>query len=389
MNKQILSKLSLFLSGLEQRLNENIEYFKKITFVFKSGTKEYAGIIVVDKNMLKINFNTNIYTFQVGEFTKEINRYAQNYESLILTYEERGSSIYIEADHKNVKMKSKDYEEQVREVQKSHSETHSFSNRDYYIKVGKANQLLKEIGILSSSGKIKNDMIRKYNQIDHFIELIDSMLKELCEKHDSITVLDCGCGKSYLLFVLNYYIREVLKKPCHFIGLDYSETVIEASKNTAQNLGYKNMEFQSTDIKNYHPKRKIHFVISLHACNTATDEAIALAVKNKVEGLAVVPCCQQEILSQYSFKPLNSIIKHGVLKTRIADVITDGVRSLLLEVAGYKTSVVEYVSPIDTPKNLMIKAIKNSELNVEKLEEYKELKNLLSIEPTLEKLILK
>lgn len=179
-----------------------------------------------------------------------------------------------------------------------------------------------------------------------------------------------------------------MKKPCYFIGLDNSDSVIEASRKTASNLGYKNMEFEVTDIKNYIPQKKVHLVISLHACNTATDEAIAFAINNNVEAVVAVPCCQQEILSQYSFKPFESIIKYGVLKGRMADIITDGIRAILLEASGYKVSVVEYISPIDTPKNLMIRAQKLREKNNKMLEEYKILKKMLNIEPSLEKFIL-
>lgn len=231
-------------------------------------------------------------------------------------------------------------------------------------------------------------MIRKYNQIDHFVELIDDTIKELYKKNDSITVLDCGCGKSYLLFVLNYYIKEVLKKPCYFIGLDYSDSVIKSSKKTASELGYKNMEFKAIDIKNYRAEKKIDLVISLHACNTATDEAMALAINNNVEAIVAVPCCQQEILSQYSYKPFESVIKHGILKARMADVLTEGIRAILLEALGYKVSIVEYVSPIDTPKNLMIRANKVQDKNNKALEEYKNLKKILNVDPILEKLIL-
>lgn len=273
-------------------------------------------------------------------------------------------------------------------LETGHADSPKISNRDYYIKVGQANELLREIGILGANNKVKNNMIRKYNQIDHFVELIDDIIKELYEKNDSITVLDSGWGKLYLLFVLNYYIREVLKKPCYFIGLDNSDSVIEASRKTASNLGYKNMEFEVTDIKNYIPQKKVHLVISLHACNTATDEAIAFAINNNVEAVVAVPCCQQEILSQYSFKPFESIIKYGVLKARMADIITDGIRAILLEASGYKVSVVEYISPIDTPKNLMIRAQKLREKNNKMLEEYKILKKMLNIEPSLEKFIL-
>jgi SAM-dependent methyltransferase len=187
---------------------------------------------------------------------------------VILTYEERGTTIYIEADNKNVRMRTKETEKV--NITKTHNETSKIGARDYLIKVGQADELLKEMGILSPDGKIKNDMIRKYNQIDHFVELISEMIKSLSDKYESLNIVDCGCGKSYLAFVLNYYIKEVLKKACHFIGIDYSDGVIEASKQMAKNLGYQNMEFKKIDIKDFVANRNIHLVISLHACDTAT-----------------------------------------------------------------------------------------------------------------------
>ncbi len=386
MNKQSLNKLSLFLTGIEQRLIDNWEFFKSITVVYKSGTKEFPAKIRQDDAKLKMSFNGNTETLESNWLSLRIVKIAQNYDSLVITYEERGSTIIIEADDKNVKMKTRDVKEQKEAIQ-AHNEVPQISNRDYYIKVGQADELLKEIGILGSNGKIKNDMIRKYNQIDHFVELIDDMLRESFKEHESLTILDCGCGKSYLTFVLNYYIKEVLKKPCYFIGLDYSNTVIEASRRIAENLGYRNMEFKVTDIRNYQASEKIHMVISLHACNTATDEAIALAVNNNVKAMVMVPCCQQEILKQYSYPPFEQIIKHGILKARMADVITDGIRALILEALGYKVSVVEYISPIETPKNLMLRAIKTQPFDSRALAEYKKLKEILGINPTLEKLI--
>ncbi len=386
MNKQGIKKLSLFLTGLEQRIAENRDYFKKAVAVFKSGTREFPAKIWIEGDKIKLNFNGTTEILETNWISLRISKYAENYDSVVITYEERGTTIVIEADDKNVKMKTSDAKEPEENIG-VHDEAYQISNRDYYIKAGQAQELLKEIGILGSNGKVKNDKIRKYNQIDHFVELIDEMIKDLLKENESITVLDCGCGKSYLTFVLNYYIKEVLKKPCYFIGLDYSNTVIEASKRTAENLGYKNMEFKVTDIKNYRASREIHLVICLHACNTATDEAIALAVNNNVKAMVMVPCCQQEILKQYSYPPFQDIIKHGILKARMADVITDGIRALLLEAMGYKVSVAEYISPVETPKNLMIRAIKTQAKDPLALERYRELKKLLGINPTLEKLL--
>ncbi len=315
-----------------------------------------------------------------------MSKIVEQYEAMSLIYEERGSTIFIDADDKNVKMKTKDTE--ISDTVKDHNETSQITNRDYYIKVGAADDVLRAIGILGENGKIKNDMIRKYNQIDHYIELVDDLLKTLCSNHESINVVDCGCGKSYLSFVLNYYIKEVLKKNCHFIGLDISKTVIDASRKIANQLDYRNMEFMVTDIKNYTSPKDIHLAISLHACDTATDLAIALAVKNNAKAIVMVPCCQKEILSQYSFDMLKSITKHGVLKARLADVLTDGIRLMLLEALGYKASIVEYVSPLETPKNLMIRAEKIGGINKNALDEYKKLKQELGVHPTLEKLVL-
>lgn len=385
MNKQSIQKLSLFLIGLEQRISENSEFFIRITALFKSGTKDYTAEVKLDNGKLRLKFGGNTETLEISWLSARLSKHSESYDSLSLTYEERGAVIYIDADNKNVKMKSGEAEQQ--ELGSAHPETSRVGGRDYYVKAGSADRLLKEIGIMAENGKFKNDMIRKYNQIDHFVELIDPMLRELTDKHDSITVLDCGCGKSYLLFVLNYYIKEVLKKNCHFIGLDYSNKVIEASKTIAHRLRYNNMEFKTTDIKSYIAEREIHLVVSLHACDTATDEAIALAVNNSVSTMVVVPCCHRELLNQYSYQPLEQVLKHGILKARIADALTDGMRALFLESLGYKVSITEYISPVETPKNLMIRAEKLYPPNKKALEEYRKLKSILRVSPALEKLV--
>ena len=384
MNKQSISKLGMFLTGLEARLDENMEFFRRMTAAFKSGTKVFDAVLVLENGKLAMNFNGITEVMEINWLSARLSKVAGNYDSVIVTYEERGTTILIEADEKNVKMSSGQNESAQAE---NHPDTHASGNRDYYIRIGQADELLREIGILSPEGKIKNDMIRKYNQIDHFVELIDDLLKNLAATHDSITVLDCGCGKSYLSFVLNYYIKEVLKKPCHFIGLDYSNTVIEASRRMAANLGYNNMEFKVTDIRSYHAHRELQLVLSLHACDTATDEAIALAVNNNVTSMVMVPCCHRELLNQYDFKPFEQILKYGILKARIADALTDGIRGLFLEALGYKVSIVEYISPLETPKNLMLRAEKQGGPNRKAMEDFKQLKALLGIDPTLESLV--
>ncbi|EQB85777.1 SAM-dependent methyltransferase [Clostridium punense] len=392
MNKNNISKLKLFFMGLENRFSENKSIFNHITVNYVSGLKNFKGIANLSEdgdNTLQYNFKGITKAVTIKELFDEVLLEAESYESLSLTYSERGEVILITADNKNVLMKNVDVDKLQDEESSSptkepvsHTNTSTLLNRDYYIKVGKADALLKEIGIMSKDGKIKNDKIRKYNQIDHYVELLEGILDEL-PKNQTINILDCGCGKSYLSFVLNYYLTEVKRRKCHFIGLDYSEGVIESSKSMATNLGYRNMEFHAIDIKNYVPNKKIHVVISLHACDTATDMALALGIKVESDVIIAVPCCHRELLNQYSYDPFKNILKHGVFKTRLADMLTDGMRSLMLEARGYDVSVVEYISPLETPKNLMIRAIKKRDENPSAMDEYMSLMAKLNVYPAL------
>lgn len=383
MNKQNLMKLELFLSGLQERLQESCDIFIDMELICISGHKRFKGKGTLEGEGISFNFNGVTKKLIPSILVEELMEICGQYDEIEIRYRERGTIILIKGDNKNVKIK---YEDQQIKESPEHYSTAQISNRDYLIKVGPANDLLREIGILSGSGKIKNDMIRKYNQIDHFVALIKDLLEEL-DQEEEITVLDCGCGKSYLSFVLNYYLTEVLKRKCQFIGLDYSQGVIESSRKMAGNLNYRNMTFLQQDIKNYIPDRDIHLVISLHACDTATDMALALGIRCNAKAIVSVPCCQRELLNQYEYAPLQPILKHGILKARMADILTDGLRSLLLEAKGYRVSIVEYISPLETPKNLLLRAVKTGYGDTGAMEQYRELKKALKVAPSLEKLI--
>ncbi|MCB2301114.1 class I SAM-dependent methyltransferase [Clostridium tagluense] len=392
MNKQNINKLKLFLMGLENRFSENSSIFKQVNTTYISGLKEFKGTGLYNNGDIKYNFNGKTETLNISQLFSNIIKEAESYDSLSLIYSERGSVILISADNKNVTMKNLDVdpidaEDSNNISSKSASAstrgtTSTLLNRDYYIKIGSADNLLKEIGIMSKDGKVKNDKIRKYNQIDRYVELLEGILDKL-PKNEIVNILDCGCGKSYLSFVLNYYLTEVKRKKCHFIGLDYSESVIESCRIMAKNLNYRNMEFQAIDIKDYEPSKNIHVVLSLHACDTATDMALALGIRVNSDVIVAVPCCHKEFLSQYSYEPFKNILKQGVFKSRMADILTDGMRCLMLEAKGYEVSVVEYISPLETPKNTMIRAIRTSTENDKAMDEYISLMSSLNVYPAL------
>ena len=236
---------------------------------------------------------------------------------------------------------------------------------------------------MNHDGKIKNKSQRKYEQINHFINLISNQLEGL-PRGKRIDILDCACGKSYLSFVMNYFLREKLKRQCRFFCIDTAADLIGKCKEMQRALGYANMDFQVSRIMDFHPSTDIDIVCSLHACDTATDEAIALGINGKASLLMIVPCCQSEILNQLQTHPLKAITRHGVFEVKLADLLTDAIRVLLLESNGYKVRVVEFVSPIYTPKNVMILAEKIQSHNLMALEQYQKLIDLFHLSPALE-----
>lgn len=377
MNKKTTSQLALFLPGLVSRMSENSEFFRDITAELRSGTKVFKAVITNAADPV-LDYQASKRRIAAGEIADFFCAEAAKYDSARFIYDERGARLTVTADERGVKLSREDGlpdEPQTSVVQ---------TGREYVVNPAAAKELLSEIGILAKNGKIKNDKIRKYNQIDYFVELMQGVLKELGDK-DEYVILDAACGKSYLSFVLNFYLREILKKKCRFIGVDYSQTVIDASKRIAKNLGYGNMEFIRADLNEYSPDSSIDLVISLHACDTATDMAMALGIRSKARAIVCVPCCHKDILKQYSYEPFRMITRHGILKARLADTLTDGLRAAYLEGCGYKVSMIEYISPLETPKNIMIRAVYTGRKNEKAMEEYGELKGLINVKPAIER----
>lgn len=365
MQKGDQNKLKLLLVGIRARLTQNRDYFVSAVFQFSSGGKKFKGTLSLAEEGYRLHFQGTETQLDADGVTAFFEKQAAVYAESVLTYTERSTVVTITVGPRGVQMKQS---EPTAEQTAQANNPLLAGGREYLIRVDRAAPLLKEIGILTSEGKLKNDMIRKYNQIDHYVELVAPMF----EKDDSeeIVLLDCTCGKSYLSFVMNYYLCEVLHRRCRIIGVDINPHVVEESRKMASRLGYHNMRFVQADLRTYQPPMGVTAVISLHACDIATDLALATAIRAQARYIACVPCCHKELLEQYRLPGLEPLTKYGVFKARFNDVLTDSMRALRLEAAGYQVSVVEYISPLDTPKNLLIRGVYTGRPNQKARAEY-------------------
>ena len=240
---------------------------------------------------------------------------------------------------------------------------------------------LIDLGLMSKDGQIKPSKYDKYKQINKYLETIESVMSTL--QQDFIRIIDFGCGKSYLTFAMYHYLTHIRGKKVEIIGLDLKEDVIAFCNQLANRLGYTHLKFQVGDIGQYTTDKTIDMVVSLHACNTATDAALAKAVGWHAKVILAVPCCHHECYTQIQTPLLDPILKHGILKEKIASFITDGMRSLYLESLGYKVQVMEFIDMQHTPKNILIKAIRQGSPNPSALETYNTLSNEMHLNLSL------
>ena len=382
MQKGDLAKLRLLLSGIAARLDKNRDYFVQADCTFTSGKKKFPAKLTRAEENYVLRFQGSTRPADADSFCAFFIEQAEKFDESMLVYTERSTVVALSVTARGVQMKQAEREATAEEKSAAANPLLD-SGRQYLIRVDQAAALLREIGILTAEGKLKNDMIRKYNQIDHYVELVAPMF----EKDDSeeIVLLDCACGKSYLSFVMNYYLHEVLRRRCRVIGVDINEHVIEESRAMAKRLGYHNMVFQCADLRTYQPPKNVTAVISLHACDIATDLALSTAIRARAKYIACVPCCHKDLLDQYTLPGLEPLTKFGVFKARFNDVLTDSMRALKLEAEGYKVSVVEYISPLDTPKNLLIRAVRTGQDNLRARQEYNAVRRVLGTTSELDR----
>ena len=231
-----------------------------------------------------------------------------------------------------------------------------------------------------------NSKYSKFKQVNRYLEFIDDIIDSF-DKTKTINIVDFGCGKSYLTFATHYYFKEIKKFDVNIIGLDLKKDVINDCNNIVRKYNLEGIKFLTGDIKDYISENKVDMVISLHACDTATDYALHQAIKWESKVIFAVPCCQHEVNKQIKSNSLEAINDYGLIQERIASLLTDLTRAELLKSQGYKTQVLEFIDLEHTPKNILIRAVLTNNKDINALNKINELKKEFNYTLTLEKLL--
>lgn len=270
--------------------------------------------------------------------------------------------------------------------------------KEYILKEGVLVPFLVDLGVMTNEGKIIRTKYDKFKQINRFLEMIEDIIPSLNQDRE-LTILDFGCGKSYLTFAMYYYLKELKNYDISIIGLDLKKDVIQKCNNLANKYGYTKLKFLVGDISSYEGTGNVDMVVTLHACDTATDYALYKACLWNANVILSVPCCQHELNGQVNNEILEPMLKYGLIKERFAALATDALRAQTLELMGYKTQILEFIDMEHTPKNILLRAVKKKSLKQQKGDklqsvsdeksknEYENLIGFLGVNPTLYNLL--
>ncbi|NMB07147.1 MAG: SAM-dependent methyltransferase, partial [Tissierellia bacterium] len=333
---------------------------------------------VLIKDEIKIQFTYNYKTkvihenLSLYESTEKIGKLLKNFRQGMFFTKEADYQILIS---KKGKVKILEKSPTKMEIDLSHNR-----KKEYIIKEDVPCDFLIRLGVMNKNGKVVSKRYDKFRQINRFLEMVEDVISDL-EKDKIINIIDFGCGKSYLTFALYHYLVNILDLDVNIVGLDLKEDVIKFCNEVAEDLNYGKLKFIHGDIENFQGAQDVDMVVTLHACDTATDAALVKAVGWNAKIILSVPCCQHEFYDKIQNPVLEPMLKHGIIKEKLSSLVTDSLRANVLEILGYQVQLLEFIDMEHTPKNILIRAIKiDNKENKEAIQSYIEFKKFWGLE---------
>lgn len=364
--------IDLTISGLKKK-NEELPVKIKVRPVAMKDNIEYQVSEFIGRKVFHKNYKKDELKKKITDWMQE------DYKQAQFTMTDATAQILSGKHSQTVKYKK------CKEVRVQRDLSHNRTKR-YILPEGTPVGFLIDLGVMTKEGKIVRQKYDKYRQINRFLEFVEDILPQLSKEREQ-TIIDFGCGKSYLTFAMYYYLKELKGYDIRIIGLDLKEDVIAHCNELKDKYGYGKLSFLVGDIASYTDVDAVDMVVTLHACDTATDYALAKAVQWGAKVILSVPCCQHEANKMMENELLQPVLQYGILKERMVAIMTDAVRANLLTAKGYDTQILEFIDMEHTPKNLLIRAVYTGKDSENAAEALKNMEEALHLNLTLNKLL--
>lgn len=364
--------IDLTISGLKKK-NEELPVKIKVRPVAMKDKIEYQVSEFIGRKVFHKNYKKDELKKKITDWMQE------DYKQAQFTMTDATAQILSGKHSQTVKYKK------CKEVRVQRDLSHNRTKR-YILPEGTPVGFLIDLGVMTKEGKIVRQKYDKYRQINRFLEFVEDILPQLSKEREQ-TIIDFGCGKSYLTFAMYYYLKELKGYDIRIIGLDLKEDVIAHCNELKDKYGYGKLSFLVGDIASYTDVDAVDMVVTLHACDTATDYALAKAVQWGAKVILSVPCCQHEANRMMENELLQPVLQYGILKERMAAIMTDAVRANLLTAKGYDTQILEFIDMEHTPKNLLIRAVYTGKDSENAAEALKNMEEALHLNLTLNKML--
>lgn len=362
-------------------LNEEIIY-GVLSNVRKKNEDDFSKVyikpvLIKDEVKLQLTYNYKSKVLHENlEPTKSIDEIEKlligNFKQAVIFTKEADYHILISKKEKVSILKKKPTKESI---DLAHNR-----KKTYIIEDGEPCDFLMRLGVMNEKGKVVSKRYDKFRQINRFLEMVADVIPKI-NKDKTLNIVDFGCGKSYLTFALYHYLVNILSLDVNIIGLDLKSDVIKFCNEVAIDLNYDKLKFIHGDIKDFEGSKDVDMVVTLHACDIATDAALVKAVNWEAQAILSVPCCQHEFYDKIENSVLEPMLKHGIIKEKLSSLVTDSLRASVLEILGYQVQLLEFIDMEHTPKNILIRAIKtDSKNNKETIKSYIEFKEFWGLD---------